>query len=129
MFANVAYVICRVSIMTFYVATIVRIAQNASWRAWLDPIATVGRMPLTNYLLQTLLATFLFYGWGLGLWGTVGPALQVALAIGIFVVIQVPLSGAWLRRFKLGPMEYLWRVLTYGRASLKRAPSPRPAAV
>ena len=71
-------------------------------------------MPLTNYLLQTLIATTLFYGWGFGLWGTVGPAVQLLMAVTIFFVIQVPLSLAWLRRFEYGPCEYAWRVLTYG---------------
>jgi uncharacterized protein len=129
MISRVAYVVCRVAIMTFYVATIVRAVHSASWRAWLAPIATVGRMPLTNYLLQTLLGTFIFYGWGLGFWGQIGPALQLVLAIAIYFIIQVPLSRWWLRRFALGPMEYVWRVLTYGRASLRGASSGAPATV
>ncbi|HWN37815.1 MAG TPA: DUF418 domain-containing protein [Gammaproteobacteria bacterium] len=127
--ARLAYVLCRVATMTFYVATIVRAVQSVAWRRFLAPIATVGRMPLTNYLLQTLLATFIFYGWGLGFWGKVGPALQLLLAIAIYFIIQVPLSRWWLNRFTLGPMEYLWRVLTYGRASLRAAPSGASATV
>jgi uncharacterized protein len=123
--ASVAYSLCRVAVMAFYVAAIVRAAHSVRWKPWLLPIATAGRMPLTNYLMQTLIATFIFYGWGLGFWGTVGPALDIALAIGIFFLIQVPLSSFWLGRFKMGPMEYLWRVLTYGRASLR---SPAPGA-
>jgi uncharacterized protein len=113
--------------MTFYVATIVRAVHSVAWRPLLTPIATVGRMPLTNYLLQTLLATFIFYGWGLGFWGRIGPALQLVLAIAIYFVIQIPLSRWWLNRFALGPMEYLWRVLTYGRAALA-APVAQGAA-
>jgi uncharacterized protein len=118
MFARVAFVVCRVAVMTFYVATIVRAVHSVAWRSLLAPIATVGRMPLTNYLLQTLLGTFIFYGWGLGFWGRIGPALQLVLAVAIFFVIQVPLSRWYLNRFALGPMEYLWRSLTYGRAAL-----------
>jgi uncharacterized protein len=127
--ARVAYVLCRVATMTFYVATIVRAVHSVAWRERLVSIATVGRMPLTNYLLQTLLATFIFYGWGLGFWGKIGPGLQLVLAVAIYFVIQVPLSRWWLNRFTLGPMEYLWRVLTYGRASLRAATSGAPAAV
>jgi len=67
-----------------------------------------------------LIATLVFYGWGLGYWGTVGPALDIVLAVGIFFIIQVPLSYFWLRRFSMGPMEYVWRLLTYGHASMKR---------
>jgi uncharacterized protein len=120
-FANVAYSMCRVSIMAFYVATIVRAVHNARWRQRLAPMAAVGRMPLTNYLLQTLIATFIFYGWGFGLWGKVGPAMDLLLAISIFFLLQVPLSRLWFSRFDMGPMEYVWRRLSYGRATLKRA--------
>jgi uncharacterized protein len=108
------FFLCRVLIMVFYVATILRCAQSPTWGPRLGAFAAAGRMPLTNYLLQTLIATTLFYGWGFGLWGKVGPALDLALAVTIFFVVQVPLSKWWLARFELGPMEWLWRRLTYG---------------
>ena len=76
-------------------------------------------MPLTNYLLQTALATILFYGWGLGFWGRVGPAREVATAVTLFVVVQLPFSAWWLSRHRLGPLERVWRRVTYGR------PAPR----
>ena len=87
-------------------------------------------MPLTNYLLQTLIAVTLFYHWGFGLWDKVGPALDLVLAVAIFFVIQVPLSRWWLSRFQVGPMEYLWRVLTYGRGAVRATAErlARPAA-
>ena len=110
------YILCRVLIMVFYVATLVRCVHNETWRRRLQPMATAGRMPLTNYLMQTLIATTLFYGWGFGLWGKVGNALDLVLAIGIFFVVQVPLSKWWLAHHDLGPMEWLWRRLTYGRS-------------
>jgi uncharacterized protein len=118
--SNVCYYLCRVAITAFYVATIIRGVHSSVWRQRLAPMATAGRMPLTNYLMQTLISTFIFYGWGLGFWGTVGPALDLVVAIGIFFVIQVPLSYLWLRHFEMGPMEYVWRLLTYGHASLRR---------
>jgi uncharacterized protein len=71
-------------------------------------------MPLTNYLMQTLICTAIFYGWGLGLWGTVGPAAGLLLAFVIFFAIQVPWSVWWLGRNERGPMETLWSRLTYG---------------
>ncbi len=117
--ARTCFVLCRLAIMIFYVATIVRCVHNEEWRRRLAPMGVVGRMPLTNYLLQTLIATSLFYGWGLGLWGKVGPALDLMLAFAIFFAIQVPLSHYWLKRHAMGPMEYLWRVLTYGRGSMR----------
>ena len=96
--------------MMFYVLTIVRLAQMPAWQRIFAPMAAAGRMPLTNYLMQTLIATTIFYGWGFGLWGTVGPAAGLALAFAIFFVIQVPLSLWWLKRFEMGPMEWVWRV-------------------
>ena len=87
-------------------------------------------MPLTNYLLQTLIGITLFYHWGFGLWGEVGPGLDLVLAVAIFFLIQVPLTRWWLSRHPRGPMEHLWRVLTYGRDALRAttAPSGAPAA-
>jgi uncharacterized protein len=123
--AGMGYVIGRVSIMIFYVATIARAVCNERWRRRLAPITVAGRMPLSNYLLQTLIGVLLFYNWGLGLWGKVGPALDLVLAVAIFFVIQVPLTRWWLNRFQQGPMEYLWRVLTYGREAL-RATAEQP---
>ena len=116
---SLAYTISRPSLMIFYVLTIVRLAQLPSWQRRFGPIAAAGKMPLTNYLMQSLICTTLMYGWGFGLWNTVGPAAQLLLACAIFFVIQVPLSVLWLRRFEYGPLEYLWRVATYGRMRFK----------
>jgi uncharacterized membrane protein YeiB len=69
---------------------------------------------LTTSLFISLLATFVFYGWGLGRWNRVGPAAETALAIALFVGVQLPLSTLWLRRFRAGPLEALWRRFTYG---------------
>jgi uncharacterized protein len=112
---GIAYVLSRISLMLFYVLTIVRLAQLPAWQVRFAPVAAAGKIPLTNYLMQTLICTTLFYGWGLGWWGTVGPAAQLVWAFGIFFLVQVPLSILWLRRFRWGPLEYAWRVATYGR--------------
>ena len=121
---GMAYVLSRLGMMSFYVLTIVRLAQLPSWQRRFGPIAATGRMPLTNYLMQTVIATALFYGWGLGLWGKVGPAWQLLMAFAIYFVIQVPLSTIWLRRFEYGPLEYLWRRGTYSRVAARVAPAP-----
>lgn len=122
---SVSYVTCRLAMMIFYVLTIVRLAQLPAWQRRFAPMATAGRMPLTNYLMQTLIATTIFYGWGFGNWNKVGPAAGLALAFAIFFVIQVPLSLWWLRRFDYGPLEWLWRFATYGHRPL---PSARAAS-
>lgn len=126
--AGACYILCRVLIMVFYVATLVRAVHNARWSPRLAPMAAAGRMPLTNYFLQTAIATTLFYGWGFGLWGKVGPALDLALALGIFFLVQVPLSRWWLARHDMGPMEWLWRRLTYGRTVGRATPAREAAA-
>jgi uncharacterized protein len=110
-----AYVLSRLGMMSFYVLTIVRLAQSPVWQRRFQPIALTGRMPLTNYLMQTLIGTTLFYGWGFGLWGKVGPAVQLVMAFAIFFIIQVPLSTFWFRHFEYGALEYVWRLGTYGR--------------
>jgi len=77
-------------------------------------LQTVGRMALTNYLLQTLICTTLFNAYGLGLYGKVGPAAAALLATAIYL-LQVALSVLWIRHFRFGPAEWLWRSATYGR--------------
>ncbi|HUU95186.1 MAG TPA: DUF418 domain-containing protein, partial [Phycisphaerae bacterium] len=68
----------------------------------------------TNYLLQSVICTMIFNAYGFGQFGEVGPALGILMTIVIFAV-QIPLSNLWLRWFRFGPMEWLWRSLTYGK--------------
>jgi len=105
-------VVAAPAMMLFYASTIVLFTQREAWRRRLAPLAAVGRTALSNYLLQSLICTTIFYGYGLSLFGKVGPSLGLLLTITIFL-IQIPLSGWWLRRFQFGPMEWLWRSLTY----------------
>jgi uncharacterized protein len=116
---GLCYSLSRLSLMAFYMLVIVRIAQTASGRRWLLPFEAAGRMPLTNYLLQTVVCTTLFYGWGFGLWLKVGPAAGLALATLIFFAVQAPWSVWWLRRNERGPIEALWAKVTY--APLRQA--------
>ena len=75
--------------------------------------AAVGRTAFTNYLLQTVLATSIFYGHGLGLFGSVTRVEQYGIVLAIWVV-QVVLSVLWLSYYRFGPVEWVWRTLTYG---------------
>lgn len=85
---------------------------------WLAP---AGRMALTNYLLQSLVAALVFHGYGMALWGQMGRSAQVALVFAVFAA-QLLLSALWLSRFRFGPMEWLWRWLTYGvRPPMRKA--------
>jgi uncharacterized membrane protein YeiB len=96
----------------FYASTVGLLWQKVQWRARLRPFAAVGRMALSNYL-QSLVCTTLYYSWGLGLYGRVGPLLGFVPTAAIYGA-QVALSVWWLRHLSSGPMEWLWRRLTYG---------------
>ncbi|HEX8114618.1 MAG TPA: DUF418 domain-containing protein, partial [Kofleriaceae bacterium] len=99
--------------VAMYVAGIVLLMQRPAWRRVLVVIAPVGRMPLTTYLMQSLICTSLFYGWGLA-WTTPPPAACVGLGLAIFAV-QIVIAHAWLRWFRFGPAEWLWRSIVYWR--------------
>jgi len=96
----------------FYASTIILLTQHEAWRRRLAPLAAVGRMALSNYLLQSLICTMIFYSYGLALFCKVSPSLGLLLTI-IIWLIQIPLSVWWMRRFQFGPIEWLWRSLTY----------------
>ncbi len=87
----------------------------APWRAVFEPLRALGRMAFTGYLLQSVLAALIFSGFGLGLWGR----LDWPQMWGLVPVIMLPMAlafMAWLRAFRMGPMERLWRWLTLGPA-------------
>ncbi len=115
---GLAKTIGRAALSIVYALAVVRLLQWRPEAAWTRSFERAGHMPLSNYLLQTLMASVVFYGWGLGFWGRVGPAQETLLAIALFVLVQLPLSAMWLGRFRYGPIEYLWRLVTYGRRAL-----------
>ena len=100
-----------------YIGLVMMISKSMEQKKILHPIAAVGRMALTQYLLQTLICTFLFYGHGVGLFGRAERQSQILIVFAIWTV-QLILSPIWLRHFRFGPAEWLWRSLTY----LKRQP-------
>jgi uncharacterized protein len=106
----------------FYVSAIVLLFQRPAWQSRLLWLAPVGRMALTNYLVQTLFHLFIFYGYGLGLGliGRVGTSLCIPLSLVIFA-LQILYSRWWLARFRFGPAEWLWRTLSYGARPPMRA--------
>jgi uncharacterized protein len=89
---------------------------------WLKPrrisllpgLAALGQMALTNYLLQSIVLGWIFYGYGFGLFGRIGSLAAAGIGLAIYSA-QVQLSRFWLRRFRFGPFEWLWRSLAYGR--------------
>lgn len=93
-------------------------AAGSAWRAWLAP---AGRLALSNYLLQSLVFSGLFYSYGLGLAGALGRAQQAALVLAVFLG-QLVLSRWWVGRFRHGPAEWLWRRASYGHLPAPVAP-------
>ncbi|ARD49099.1 hypothetical protein SporoP33_13200 [Sporosarcina sp. P33] len=78
------------------------------------PFATVGRMAFTTYIMQSVIATLIFYSYGAGLYGKVDIVTGTWLAIGIFAA-QLIAAQVWLSKFRMGPLEALWRKLSYGK--------------
>jgi uncharacterized protein len=109
-----------------YMAIVVLLIQRPRWRRALQIIAPAGRMPLTTYIAQSVICTALFYGWGLGWAGHVGDAGCLALAVAIFV-LEVAACHLWLRRFRFGPLEWIWRTMVYLRPQPMRLTTPEPA--
>lgn len=102
------------AMMLFYVTAIILLSRQERWYQRLAPLANVGRSALSNYLLQSVICSLIFYGYGLGLHGEVGPFWGLVLT-GIIYYAQVQLSAWWFDRYQFGPMEWLWRTLTYRR--------------
>jgi uncharacterized protein len=102
-----------VALVTFYVAAVAVLTQRDGVRRRLQPLANVGRCSLSNYLLQSLACTAIFYRYGLGLYGDVGIVFGTALALLLYLG-QLRLTAWWLEQYPLGPVEWLWRVVSYG---------------
>jgi uncharacterized protein len=97
-----------------YAAALILAARTRRGRAVLAPLAGVGRLSLTVYLTQTLMFTTLFYGYAFGQAFRLGPAAVTGWAVAFFAV-QVVACQWWSRRFRFGPVEWLWRSVTYLR--------------
>ncbi|SDJ87744.1 DUF418 domain-containing protein [Sediminibacillus albus] len=105
----------------FYLLSLTLAFQQTALRKLLEPLTSVGRMSLTNYLLQSIICFFLFYSVGFGFYGSIRPIHSAILVLVIFS-LQVILSKWWFQHYRFGPVEWLWRSLTYGRRqSFKKA--------
>ncbi|MEZ4630449.1 MAG: DUF418 domain-containing protein [Deinococcales bacterium] len=100
-------------LLGFSYMAILILLWHRGFKRFLFPLARIGRMALSNYIAQSLICTTIFYGYGLGFYGKLGPAVTLWLSFTIYLV-QVLLSHFWLNRYRFGPLEWLWRSLTYG---------------
>ncbi len=96
----------------FWIGLVMVICQKGWLSGTRRRLAAVGRMAFTNYILDTVVCTFIFYGWGLGYFGKASRVEQFATVLAIWAV-QLIVSPLWLSRFQFGPLEWLWRSLTY----------------
>ncbi len=106
-----------------YAAGLLLLLQSPSWQRRLKLLSFVGCASLSNYLLQSIIFTSLYYGYGGGLYARVPLSVSVLLALTLFA-LQVLISRWWLSHYAQGPMEALWRRLTYNEAPVL-LPEPR----
>lgn len=94
-----------------WLAVIIVLYSKKTIQKKLSKLENYGRMGLTNYMLQSILGVFIFYGYGLGLYD-LGIFLSILICLG-YTIIQIQLSHIWLQKFRYGPVEWLWRSGTY----------------
>jgi uncharacterized protein len=102
----------RILITLGHVGFVVTIYKSGILQRLMDCLAAAGRMALTNYLMQSLLCAILFYGWGFGLFGQLSRTALLGVVASIWA-LQLVVSPIWLKYFRFGPAEWLWRSLTY----------------
>ena len=95
-----------------YLGLVNLIIQKNLLQAIQNRLASVGKMAFTNYILQSIVCTFIFYGHGFGLFSEVDRIYQIAIVVAVWI-LQLYLSPWWLEKFKFGPLEWAWRSLTY----------------
>jgi uncharacterized protein len=110
---GVVVMVSEIALALGYAAAIILLARRPSAGRALRPFASLGRAALTNYVAQSILFGLLFYGYGAGLFGHLGPAAAAGLGLVVYA-LQVIASQAWFKRFRFGPLEWLWRSLSYG---------------
>ncbi|MED3982961.1 DUF418 domain-containing protein [Peribacillus simplex] len=103
----------------FYITAIALLAEQAGASRLLHPLSYIGRMSMSNYLFQSMVCMAIFYSYGLGLYGSVSYTTGFVFLIALFC-LQILLSLLWMGLFKYGPVEYIWRFVTYGKKPVMR---------
>jgi uncharacterized protein len=124
--AQFSYTVQQVSLSAFYVAAVTLLYWRRPSSGLLPALAPLGKMGLTTYLGQTAFGVLLFYGLGFGMLGKLGVAAAVGAGIAFFI-LQILLARAWMVRFSLGPVEWLWRSLTYFKLQPNTRRATQPA--
>jgi uncharacterized protein len=108
------YAISVVPLSLAYISVICLRWIKKKGNSKLKVLAPMGRMALTNYLMQTIIGITIYYGVGFGFGGNIGPAVFIPIGIGVYI-LQVLYSNLWFKYFNYGPVEWIWRMLTYGK--------------
>ena len=111
-FGLTAYDIVNMAMTFIWISLFIMLYQKTKGERILEKLAPYGRMALTNYVFQSVIGTFLLYGWGLGLIGKL-PNLHTFIMSIILIGIQIWWSKKWLQHFHYGPLEWIWRCLTF----------------
>ncbi|MFC0183190.1 uncharacterized protein SAMN04515674_105163 [Pseudarcicella hirudinis] len=104
----------RLFITAGHVGLLMLIFKSGWFKGFAKVLSSVGQMAFTNYLMQSVLCTLFFYGYGLGYFGKL-QRYELYLVVLSVWIIQLIWSNIWLRNFRLGPLEWLWKSLTYAR--------------
>ena len=115
--------ITRMTVASGHIAVVMMVCRRGSLMWPLGPLAAVGRMALTNYVMQTVICMTLFGGFGLGWFGQLARH-QLYYIVAAIWTLQLVISPLWLRRFRFGPLEWLWRSLTFARRLPLRVANP-----
>jgi uncharacterized protein len=106
------YIIGSTALCFCYIAAVLLLADKIHKRKLLFPLIATGRMALSNYLLQSIICTTIFYSYGFALYGKIRQSLCIVIAIIINAVLML-VSWLWLKWFRFGPFEWVWRSVTY----------------
>lgn len=104
--------ITNISITTIILIGFLLLYLKPGWQKFFMRLAPYGRTALTNYFMQSVIGTFIFFGWGMGYLGAWSNLQNLLIAFGILAA-QIYISNWWLKQFKYGPLEWLWRSATY----------------
>jgi uncharacterized protein len=105
-----------------HIGALLLIYKSGAFEAVMRRLAAVGRMAFSNYLMHTIICTTLFYGYGFGIYGKLDRVQLLGVVAAVWA-FQLWLSPIWLKHFRFGPAEWLWRTLTYGKAQPMRIAS------
>lgn len=106
-----------------YATSLALLVRDPTWASRLAPIAKVGRLALSSYVLQSIVMSLSFFSFGLGGYGLLGPFACIAYVVAVYSA-ELVLASLWARRFRFGPLEAAWRAMTYGRWPAMRTERP-----